>query len=233
MTLASQGIDILATDGVRVHEFAWVDSSSNPVTTGTATYKIAEVQSDGTLKYFEFDAGINQYTFIVGGTDSASLTHAGDGIWTAVVPSLTGFSEKGTYILIATHSVQGTQYRKFQHGGAHGDMQVTNLGVPTGKALKVDVVGIDNAISPAAAIADAVLDEAKGSHSGVLATVAQTGADGDTLETLSDQIDSIPTTAAPTAAAIDTQLSGVHGSGSWVKGTTSITTENMNVSLEE
>jgi hypothetical protein len=46
-----------------------------------------------------------------------------------------------------------------------------------------------------AAIADAVLDEAKGTHAGVLATVAQTGADADTLETLSDQLDTLDTVA--------------------------------------
>jgi hypothetical protein len=43
--------------------------------------------------------------------------------------------------------------------------------------------------------------------------VARVGADSDTLETLSDQLDAIPT-----ATEIDAQLSGVHGSGSWGVG---------------
>jgi hypothetical protein len=49
-------------------------------------------------------------------------------------------------------------------------------------------------------------------------TAAQSGADGDTLKTISDQIDGISAGDAPTVEEIDDQLSGSHGSGVWSSG---------------
>lgn len=125
--MAWGGIDFLQTGERLIFDALFADSSDAVLTSG-ATLRLYELQSDGTLKTFEFAAGANQYTFQAGAITTAtdSMTHrqgsnntVNTGIHTYVLQTLTGFTAGNTYYAVAEHASGSPKrhVRKFQYGG--------------------------------------------------------------------------------------------------------------------
>lgn len=131
MALAPKGIDVRlsgSSGATKLLIDAFFEDASGALSSGTATYRLFELQDDGTLKSYDFNDNTFKTTALT--TPTASLTHRqGDnntyntGIWTASLATLTGFTVNGVYYAQAVHSSGGgtLQTRKFQYGGGEGD----------------------------------------------------------------------------------------------------------------
>lgn len=130
-----KGIDNRQSGDRVLTEALLLDSSNAIVTTGTATVRYYELQSDGTLKSFDFSSNTFKTTALT--TATASLTHrTGDnatvntGIWTYAQTTVSGFTRGNVYYEVVEHSsaVPTVQVRKFQYGEGEGDLTVNASG---------------------------------------------------------------------------------------------------------
>lgn len=130
--MAFKGIDVRATGDRIIFDAFLVDNTGAPLGTGTTNLSIAEVQSDGTLRSYDF----NDNTFKTGAltTENQAMTHrptnnatVTSGIWTHALTTLTGFTAGGMYLFRVRNStaVPENQWRKFQFGHEQGDLTVT------------------------------------------------------------------------------------------------------------
>lgn len=125
MAVSERGIDIKQSAGGQlVFEVGLDDSTGALVSSGTTLLYLYELQSDGTLKSYDF----NDNTFKTGSltTETASMTHRtgnnstrNTGIWTYSLGTLSGFTVGAVYIAMVTNSGAAPQTlrRKFQYGG--------------------------------------------------------------------------------------------------------------------
>jgi hypothetical protein len=127
-----KGVDVAQNVSQLVAPFLLEDSTGAIVTTGTGTLYIYELQSDGTLKSYDFSSNTFKTTALT--TETASLTHqtgnngtTNTGLWTYALATLTGFTIGAIYLFRAHHSsaIPVDQYRMRQYGGAEGDLTVT------------------------------------------------------------------------------------------------------------
>jgi hypothetical protein len=132
--MSFSGIDVRQTSDRLIFRASLKDSSNAKYAgTNATTLRLFELQSDGTLKSYDF----SDNTFKTGllATATASMTHRtgnngsyNTGVWTyALVPTaataLTGFTRGGLYIAQVSNSsaVPPEQEREFQYGGEQGD----------------------------------------------------------------------------------------------------------------
>ena len=109
-----------------------LDSSGNAVTTGSAFLEIHEIQSDGTIKVFEWN-NTNKYTFQTTGSvltaSSAVFAHQKNGLWTYALSATnaSNFTVGAIYVWYINHSSGSPNQvsRRFQYGSAEGDLAVT------------------------------------------------------------------------------------------------------------
>ena len=86
-----------------------LDSSGNAVTTGSAFLEIHEIQSDGTIKVFEWN-NTNKYTFQTTGSvltaSSAVFAHQKNGLWTYALSATnaSNFTVGAIYVWYINHS---------------------------------------------------------------------------------------------------------------------------------
>jgi hypothetical protein len=116
------------------------------VTSGTTNLYLYEVQSDGTLKSYDWNDNTFKTTSLT--TETQALTHrtgnnstTNTGIWTYALSTLTGFTVGAVYLARVnnTSASPTDQYREFQYGSAEGDLKTTANG--TGVAeLNADVI---------------------------------------------------------------------------------------------
>lgn len=145
-----KGIDVRATGARLVFRASLKDATGAKLTSDTTTYRLYELQDDGTLKSYDF----NDNTFKTGAltTASASMTHRtgnngthNTGIWTAALTTLTGFTKDAIYLVQVNNASAAPtdQEREFQFGGAQGDLVVSSAGVDTGlvAAIFAQVIG--------------------------------------------------------------------------------------------
>lgn len=130
--MATQGVDVRQTTGQLILRALLLDSSGDPVTSGTTTLRLAELQDDGTLLGYDF----NDNTFKSGTatTPTVNMTHrtingaaVNTGVWTYELETLTDFNEGQVYLMIVnnTSASPPNQVREFQFGNAQGDLTVT------------------------------------------------------------------------------------------------------------
>jgi hypothetical protein len=139
------GIDVRQTGTALVIDALLQDSSGVIVTTGTTTAKLYEVQSDGTLKSFDWSDFTFKTTTLTTETQALTVRTGNNGAtntgyWSFALTTLTGFTVKATYLILVANSgaFPPTQMRKFQYGSAEGDLATT--AVSTGVAdIKADV----------------------------------------------------------------------------------------------
>ncbi len=136
-----KGIDVRQTGNQLVFRAFLQDSLGAIVTSGTTTLYLYELQSDGTLKSYDF----NDNTFKTGAltTETQTATHrqgnnstTNTGVWTYALSTLTGFTVGGIYIarIKNTNASPTDHTREFQYGSAQGDLVVTSTGTGTGNS---------------------------------------------------------------------------------------------------
>ena len=123
--MAFQGIDLRQTGDKIIARVSLKDDAGDAVVSGTTEIRLAELQSDGTLKTYDFDDD----TFKSGAVtdDEATMTHRqmvnstlDTGIWTYVFSTLSGFTAGNIYIIVVTNTgaTPPQQEREFQFGVA-------------------------------------------------------------------------------------------------------------------
>ncbi|MBL8880647.1 MAG: hypothetical protein JNG88_16160 [Phycisphaerales bacterium] len=126
--MASRGIDIRESVGPLLVRAMFQDAGGAMVTSGSATYRLFELQADGTLKSFDF----NDNTLKTGAltTATAALTHRtgnngtySTGVWTAALSNVAGFTKGKIYFVECEHASASPtkQTREFQWGQGEGD----------------------------------------------------------------------------------------------------------------
>jgi len=124
-----KGIDVRQTGTAIVFRASLKDSSNAIVTSGTTSLKIYELQSDGTIKSYDFNDNTFKTTALT--TETLAMTHrtgnnstTNTGIWTVALSSLAGFTVGGIYIAVITNSgaTPTQQEREFQYGSCEGDL---------------------------------------------------------------------------------------------------------------
>jgi hypothetical protein len=142
---AQRGVDVRQA-GPLLFDASFVSSSTGaPVTTGSASAQLFEVQSDGSLKAFDFStnlfivAGSNPVTATIALTQQATGSGAtASGYWSAVLSTTTALTPGGIYLITYTVPAGAAPYamRKIQFGLAEGDISVDTLGrIDVGKIL--------------------------------------------------------------------------------------------------
>jgi hypothetical protein len=132
-----KGIDCRQTGNELVFEALLQSSAGALVTTGTTNLYLWELQSDGTIKTYDFastGSTPNQFTTATVTTENLGMTYrksnngaTDTGFWTAVLSTLTGFTIGARYFFRVNNSGASPtdQVREFQYGGAEGDLLVT------------------------------------------------------------------------------------------------------------
>jgi hypothetical protein len=158
-----KGVDV-RQDGNQLVFRAFLQTSAGAMlATGTTTVKLYELQSDGTIKSYDFNDNTFKTTALT--TETLSLTHrpgnnsgTNTGIWTAALSTLTGFTVGGMYFALFNNSGASPtdQVREFQYGGAEGSLLVT--AGSTGQAyLQVDMIKVGGTTQTARDVGASVL----------------------------------------------------------------------------
>lgn len=124
MAIGAKGIDIRQGSGHIIFRASLKDSLGAKVTSGTTNVTLYEVQSDGTLKSYDW----SDNTFKTGAltTENQAATHrtgnngsTNTGVWTAALSTLTGFTAGGVYLVVFSNTLAtpAQQEREFQFGG--------------------------------------------------------------------------------------------------------------------
>lgn len=158
--MAFRGIDVRQSSGGGadrlVFRFSLKDSSGAKVTSGTTTLALYELQSDGTLKSYDFSDDTFKTTALT--TATLSLTHrtgnngsVSTGVWTGSLTTLTGFTAGNVYLGQVNNSSASPpdQERQFQYGGSQGDLSVTAAGYVTLAAAGLDQISVSDPGAPA------------------------------------------------------------------------------------
>ncbi len=143
-----KGVDIRQTGSQLVFRALLQNSSGALLTTGTTTLKLYEVQSDGTLKSYDFNDNTFKTTALT--TETLALTHrtgnnstTNTGVWTAALATLTGFTAGAVYLALVNNSGASPtdQAREFQFGSVEGDLSDTAGNLNTRAVVVVDKTG--------------------------------------------------------------------------------------------
>lgn len=162
MALAKKGIDIRETAGHLLFRAFLQTSAGAILTTGTTSLYLYEVQSDGTLKSYDFNDNTFKATALT--TETQALTHrqgnngtTDTGIWTFALTTLTGFTVGGIYLARVknTGASPTDQVREFQFGGAESDF----LAPTAAGRFSSDVTAMSTDVMTAAALATDAVNE--------------------------------------------------------------------------
>lgn len=135
-----KGVSVRQTGNQLVFRASLKDSSGVKLTTGTTVLTLYEIQSDGTLKSYDFNDNTFKTTALT--TATLAMTHrtgnnstVNTGVWTAALSTLTGFTIGGMYLAQVNNAGASPvdQEREFQYGGVEGDLLVT-AGLVAGQA---------------------------------------------------------------------------------------------------
>lgn len=208
-----KGIDVRQTGTALVFRALLQTSAGALLGTGTTTVSLQELQSDGTIKSYDFNDNTFKTTALT--TATLALTHrpsnnAGTttGIWTAALSTLTGFTTGAVYVAIVnnTGASPTDQAREFQFGGAEGDLAVTANG--TGVAeLNTDVKMVNGTVQTARDLGLALPATTPGASGGLL--IAGSNA-GTTFAFV---------TSAATSLGSTTMVGGTNSAGLAITGT--------------
>ncbi len=134
--LGIKGIDVRQSGTALVFRASLKDSAGSILATGTTTFFIDEIQSDGTIKSYDFNDNTFKTTALT--TPTLAGTHrprnnagTNTGFWTAALSTLTGFTVGAVYVVYCnnTGASPPQQEREFQYGSIDGDLAIT--GTPT------------------------------------------------------------------------------------------------------
>ena len=123
-----RGIDVRQTYDRLVFRGSLKDTLGAILATGTTTLRLFELQSDGTLKSYDFNDNTFKTTALT--TATLAMTHRtgnnstyNTGIWTVGLTTLTGFTVGNIYFAQVSNSSASPadQEREFQFGSEEGD----------------------------------------------------------------------------------------------------------------
>lgn len=143
--MGAKGIFFRQTGDAIIFREALKDSSGIAVTSGLTYLRIFELQSDATLKQYDFNDNTFKTTALT--TDKASMTHRvtnnstyNTGLWTYVLSTVSGFTAGNIYIYSVSNvgTTPPTIEREFQYGSAEGDLLVTSGGYLQSDLKRVD-----------------------------------------------------------------------------------------------
>lgn len=128
-----KGVDVRQTGTALVFRSFLQTSAGALVTTGTTNLYLMELQSDGTIKTYDW----SNNTFGTGTvtTENQGMTYrksnnaaTDTGLWTVALSTLTGFTVGSIYLARVnnTGASPTDQVREFQFGGEQGDIAVTS-----------------------------------------------------------------------------------------------------------
>ena len=132
--MAFGGINVLKSGDRIVTTFDFYDDVGALVTAGTGTYRIFELQNDGTLKSYDFSDNTFKTTALT--TATAALTQRtgnnstyNTGVWSAALTTLTGFTVGNIYLFVGenTNSTPGAVKKWLQFGGIDADMTASDV----------------------------------------------------------------------------------------------------------
>jgi len=123
-----KGVDVRQTTDRLLFRSHLMDASGALVVSGTTNLYLFELQSDATLKSYDF----NDNTFKTGALTTATLALShrkgnngtfDTGIWTKELTTLTGFTRAAMYLALVNNSLAfpAFQAREFQYGSEEGD----------------------------------------------------------------------------------------------------------------
>lgn len=124
-----KGINVLETGDRIIFIESLKDSSGEIIVAGTTSLRLYELQSDGSLKSYDFNDHTFKTTALT--TATVTMTHrtgnnstVDTGLWTYALATLTGFTPGMIYISsVNNNSASPTETeRKFQYGGDEGDL---------------------------------------------------------------------------------------------------------------
>ena len=124
-----KGIDIRQTANRLVFRALVQDSTGAIITSGTTTLMLCELQSDGTVKTYDFNDNTFKATACT--TPTVNMTHqtannagTNTGVWTYALTTLTGFTAGAIYFSVISNSTATPveQVREWQFGSDQGDI---------------------------------------------------------------------------------------------------------------
>lgn len=126
-----RGVDVRQSGDRIIFRASLKDSSNAILSTGTTSLYIFELQSDGSLKSYDFNDNTFKSTALT--TANIGMTHQtgnnatySTGIWTYALTTVTGFTRGNVYFaqVVNTGATPAAQEREFQYGAGEGDMIV-------------------------------------------------------------------------------------------------------------
>lgn len=140
-----KGLSVRQTGSELVFRSFLQNSSGALIVSGTTTLKLYEIQSDGTIKTYDFSTNTFVTTTVTTLTENMVYQKANNGavdtgLWTYSLSTLTGFTVGAVYEAHTFNSGASPtdQMREFQYGSAEGDIAVTPNGAGAG-CIKSDV----------------------------------------------------------------------------------------------
>jgi hypothetical protein len=164
-----QGIDVRQTGDRLIFRSLLQDSTGAILSTGTANLKLYELQSDGTLKSYDWNDNTFKTTALT--TENQALTHrtgnnagTSTGIWTYALTTLSGFTAGNLYFAHVSHTSASpvVQVREFQFGVANAFDPFSQQASRSFASMVLGTVGagssttsvVTSSLSPAAAVTD-------------------------------------------------------------------------------
>jgi hypothetical protein len=139
-----KGLDVRQSGNELVFRAFLQTFSGSLLATGTTNLYLMELQSDGTIKTYDFSDNTFKTTAVT--TETLAMTYrksnngtTDTGLWTAALATLTGFTVGGIYLVRVNNSTAAPtdQMREFQYGSTEGDL-VTTAGATGVAYLQAD-----------------------------------------------------------------------------------------------
>ncbi len=146
--MSFRGIDVRETTDRLVFRNFLQDTAGALVTSGTTSLSLYELQSDGTLKSYDFNDNTFKSTALT--TPTAAMTHrtgnnstVNTGVFTYALTTLTGFTRGNVYFANVNNTGANPtdQMREFQFGDMEGDPIFINGSVNDGSATTTGFIG--------------------------------------------------------------------------------------------
>lgn len=126
--MGAKGINIRQVGDRLLFRAVLIDSAGDKVIDGTTLLYLYEIQSDGTLKAYDWNSHTFKTTTLT--TETQNLTHRttnnnsrDTGIWSYALTTVSGFTPGNIYITEIMNSNLGTSlFREFQYGADESDL---------------------------------------------------------------------------------------------------------------
>jgi hypothetical protein len=134
--MSFKGIDVRQAGDRLILRASLKDSAGAKLATGTTTLSLYELQSDGTLKSYDFNDNTFKTTALT--TATVNMAHrtgnngtVNTGVWTYALTTISGFARGSVYVAQVSNSgaSPAEQEREFQYGDGEGDLSTDALDV--------------------------------------------------------------------------------------------------------